>query len=102
MHRSLVALAAFALIASCNEEDPAALFADVSYQLRCLDCNPIAPDGPKRDFSTTDGQNGTELSCRGSGGLVSLEIVGEGFTFKVLDARPGDQPGNQCEIQVSE
>jgi len=105
MHRSLVALAALAvsgLLASCNAEDPAALFADVSYQLRCLDCNPIAPDGPKRDFSTTDGQNGTRLSCRASNGLVSLEIVGEGFMFKILDARPGDQPGNQCEVQVSE
>lgn len=36
MHRSLLALAHHASIASCNEEDPDALFADVRYQLRCL------------------------------------------------------------------
>lgn len=102
MHRSLLALVALAFIASCNKEDPAALFADVRYQLRCLGCTPVAADGPKRDFSATDGQDGVRLSCDADGGLISLRISGEGFTFNILDARPGDEPGNRCEVQVSE
>ena len=101
MHRSLLALAALALI-SCNKEDPAALFADVSYQLRCLDCTPVSADGPKRDFSVTNGQDGTELRCSVSSGLISLEIYGEGFKLNILDTRPGDDPGNRCEVQISE
>ena len=102
MHRSLLALTALAFIASCNEEDPAALFADLSYQLRCLDCTPIAPDAPKRDFSVVNGEDGTTLSCSTSGGRVSLEVIGEDFQFKMLDVLPGDDPGNQCEIRVRE
>jgi hypothetical protein len=101
MHRSLLALAALALI-SCNDEDPAALFADVSYQLRCLDCTPVSADGPKRDFSVTNGQDGTELRCNVSSGLISLEISGEDFKLNILDTRPGDDPGNRCEVQIAE
>lgn len=105
MHRSLLALAALAalaLLASCNEEEPAALFADVAYQLRCLDCDPIGPDGPKRDFSVVDGQNDTSLSCDASSGRISLEISNPEFTFRIIKARPGKDPGNECEIRVSE
>jgi hypothetical protein len=101
MHRSLLALAALALI-SCNKEDPAALFADVSYQLRCLDCTPVSADSPRRDFSVTNGQDGTTLSCNASEGLISLTILGDGFKLNILDARPGDDPGNRCEVQIAE
>lgn len=99
MPRSLLALAALAFIASCNEEEPAALFADVAYQLRCPNCS---PDGPKRDFSVVDGQDGTSLSCNVSAGAFTLEIVNEDFTFKILDAMPGDDPGGQCQVRISE
>ena len=105
MHRSLLALAALVAIAclvSCNEEEPAALFADVAYQLRCLDCDPIATDSPKRDFSVVDGQNDTSLSCDASGGRISLEISNPDFSFRIIKARPGKDPGPECEIRVSE
>jgi hypothetical protein len=105
MHRSLLALAAFAVLpclASCNEEEPAALFADVAYQLRCRDCDPTGSDSPKRDFSVVDGQDGTSLSCSASGGRISLEISNPDFSFRIIKARPGKDPGNECEIRVSE
>jgi hypothetical protein len=102
MHRFVLALALLFFLASCNEEEPAALFADVAYQLRCLDCTPVSPDSPKRDFSVVDGQDGTSLSCSVAAGAFTLEIVNEDFTFKILDALPGDDPGGQCQIRISE
>ena len=102
MHRSLLALAALAFIASCNEEDPAALFADVTYQLRCLDCQPVSPDPPKRDFSVVDGEDGTSLECYAEGGRVTLRINAGEFAFSIVDTRLGDDPGNECEVRVTE
>lgn len=102
MHRCLVALAALAFVASCNKEDPAALFADIAYQVRCLDCQPVTTDSPARDVSVVDGQNGTALSCEYINGRVTLHISNAEYGFDILGARLGDDPGDQCEVRVKE
>lgn len=102
MHRSLLALAALAFIASCNEEDPAALFAEVDYQLRCLGCTPVSPDAPKRELSVVNGEGGNQLECFATGDRITLRISGEGYGFDIVDALVGDDPGNQCQIRVIE
>ena len=102
MHRLLFALALCLMSAACSEEDPAALFADVSYQVRCLDCEPRTADGPERDLSVVNGETGTSLSCEAAGGLVSLELETSDYAFKIISARLGADPGGQCEVRVKE
>jgi len=101
MHRLFLALVLGLSVAACTEEDPAALFADVSYQVRCLDCEPRTADGPERDLAVVDG-DGASLRCESNGGLVSLEIETEDYAFKIMNARLGNDPGSQCEVRVKE
>jgi hypothetical protein len=107
MPRSLFgSLAACALaclgLFGCNEEDPPALYLDLDYQLRCNDCEPRGNDGPVRDVQAVDGEGGNNLTCYYESNLLTLELEGSGFTFRILQARLGDDPGEFCEIVVSE
>lgn len=102
MPRSLFALASALLLTACNEENPAALFADVAYQVRCLDCEPRVADDPARELAVVDGEQGTSLRCESVNGRVSLEVVAPGYAFKVIDARLGNDPGDQCEVRITE
>jgi hypothetical protein len=100
MHRLLVALAL--VFTACSEEDPAALYADVNYQVRCLDCEPRVADDLERDLAVVDGEQGSSLRCESVGGLVSLEIETSAYAFKILNARLGSDPGDRCEVRVKE
>jgi hypothetical protein len=102
MHRWLFALALVLTCAACSEEDPAALYADVNYQVRCLDCEPRVADDPERDLAVVDGEQDSSLRCESVGGLVSLEIETSEYAFKILNARLGNDPGDQCEVRVKE
>ena len=101
MHRLLLALALVLSCAACSEEDPAALYADVSYQVRCLDCEPRVGDDPERDLAVVDG-DGASLRCESVAGRVSLEIEAPDYFFKLLNCRLGSDPGDQCEVRVKE
>lgn len=104
MHRSLLVLAALScsFTVACNEEDPAALFADVSYQVRCIDCQPLTNDSPARNLAIVDGQDDTSLRCELANGQISLEIETAEYSFEILATRMGDDPGDQCEVRVKE
>jgi hypothetical protein len=103
MPRLLVACALSCVVLfGCNKEDPPALYLDVAYQLRCIDCEPRGSDGPIRDVQVVDGEDGANLTCYLQNNLLTLELEGSGFTFRILQARLDDDPGEFCEIVVSE
>lgn len=101
MPRLLLVLALVPCFTGCSEEDPAALFADVNYQVRCLDCEPRTADDPERDLSVVDG-DGASLRCESVGGLVTLVIEAGNYAFEIHNARLGNDPGGQCEVRVTE
>lgn len=78
MRRLLVVAAIFSCMLGCKQEDPAALFIDFAYQVRCVDCEPQSNDEPARDIHAVDGEHDLTLTCnvieRGGERLVSFSI----------------------------
>jgi hypothetical protein len=91
----LLPAALFAL-ASCNESDPEALYIDIRYQLRCIDCEPASNDAPARDVHHLDGDDDFDLSCNATstddGRLVS-------FAAEYFDP---DNDANNYAIEVDQ
>jgi len=110
MPRSVCLLSVLAVLASasvgCKTEDPPALFLDLAYQLRCIDCSPRVADGPIRNLSIVDGEMNSSLSCYSSpsGGtnLLYLELENEEFGLKLTQVRLGANPGDRCEVEIKE
>ncbi|MDD9933515.1 MAG: hypothetical protein OXT09_07930 [Myxococcales bacterium] len=117
MHRwlflSLIA-ALVGTVAGCTEEDPAPLFMDIRYQVRCVDCEPRAPDDPVRDVELLDGEQGYTIMCRAntrdgdrlltfSTTFINPDMESENFSISVLQVNlDDDDPGSDCSVQVKE
>ena len=113
--RRLLALAIAATFAvACTEEDPPPLYVDVDYQVRCVECEPIAPDDAVRRVQALDGEEGFTVDCsvaRRSGDRLlsfSASFVDPGASrnnFSIglsqvnLDRA---DPGGSCSVSVSE
>lgn len=95
--------------------DPDAVSVAVDYQVRCLDCQPTAPDSPVRRFDTNDGGPEVAVECEvvqhGAERMVSFSIrhtdlaqPTSNFALSVRNANldPAGDPGVQCEIRVEE
>ena len=48
---------------SCSSTDPAPVFIDIDYQVRCLICEPRSPDDAKRQLMVLDGDQGYQVDC---------------------------------------
>ena len=99
--------------ASCSSTDPAAVFIDLDYQVRCFMCEPRAPDDPKRQIQVLDGDMGYDVDCHVStvdkdrvlSFSAKSDASGTGMvhSIEVLQAAyDGDDPGAKCEVRVRE
>lgn len=100
--------------ADCSNVDPAPLFIDVDYQVRCIDCEPRSPDDPKRRIMTLDGDNGYQLDCHasvvGTDRVLSFsakyddpEASAKNHSIEVLQVGYEEKdPGSKCEVRVRE
>lgn len=112
--RRLLVLALFSCcVLGCTEEDPAALFVDFSYQVRCLDCEPRSNDDPARKVHAVDGEHDLTLTCsvldRGGEQFVSFSIEHTDADGDVDYSLAVDQvnldskdPGDGCRIKAKE
>jgi hypothetical protein len=100
--------------AACKNEDPAALFLDFDYQVRCVDCVPRSNDDPAREIHAVDGEDDLTIDCstieREGDRLVSFSLehfdtkLGEvDFSLSVeqIDLDSGD-PGAGCQVVAKE
>ena len=104
----------FSCALGCTEDDPAALFIDFNYQVRCIDCEPRSNDDPARDVHAVDGEDGLTLTCsaidRGGDRLVSFSIEhtdpktgGVDYSFSLDQANlDSSDPGAGCRVNVKE
>ena len=112
--RRLLALSLIAAptLLACAKEDPPPQYVDIDYQMRCLDCQPIAPDYSAHDVTAIDGEDEFDVSCRTRGSKPTLTFsVGHedqktesnSFSFRIVDASlsRGD-PGASCHVTVIE
>ncbi|MDH5674337.1 MAG: hypothetical protein OEZ06_19585 [Myxococcales bacterium] len=110
-----VALFACLALSACNDKDPAPLFFDMAYQVRCVDCTPRANHDPIRDIETLDEESGFSVRCvatRQENGerILTFEThfsdpegKADSYSIRVdranLDA---NGPGNSCSVTVVE
>jgi hypothetical protein len=105
---------ALACWAGCKNEDPATVFLDIPYQVRCLDCDPRSNDDPARDIHAVDGEDDLTINCSSisSGGdrLVSFSLehfntktreVDYSLSVDQVNIDSGD-PGDRCQVVVKE
>jgi hypothetical protein len=115
MRRSLLLILCCAPLGlSCVTNDPAPHYADVSYQVRCIDCEPRAVDDSAHHIAALDGEKGFDVTCTvqpQSGGrlvtfgatLTDAKHPNASYAFKVLQVSVDKKdPGESCRVQVSE
>ncbi len=107
-----LSFAAFPL--ACVNSDPAPVFVDVSYQLRCIDCEPRAADDSAHTINALDGENGYSVTCnvdrRGKDRLVTFSAgvsdsthPSKSYAFKIFQADVDkSDPGGSCHTEVVE
>jgi hypothetical protein len=95
-------------------EDPAPVVVEVDYQVRCLGCEPRAPDEPPHNIKAVTGMDGFRVSCTrddyGDMRVLSfaadtnqLQVNGsQGFGLAVRQAAPGPDPGPSCRVNARE
>jgi hypothetical protein len=103
-----------ASLSGCTEEDPAPLYIDVRYQVRCIDCEPRAPDDPVRDVELLDGELGFTVECsvvqRGDDQLLNFRAAyidddrpSSNFSLRMEQVTLDDNdPGPDCRVTVAE
>jgi hypothetical protein len=97
---------------ACSEQDPAPHFIDVTYQVRCIDCQPVTTDDSTRRVLAIDGENNFEVSCHANGGgpLLSFsathtdkENKDNNYSLEIQRASlAGRDPGKSCTVLVTE
>jgi len=115
MRRLSILASLFVLsLCACNNEDPAPLYLEADYQLRCIDCKPTSPDETARSLNVLNGEAGYVVDCsaeRSSGDRVVnfsasfKDPLGKKDKFSVavtqanIDAA---NPGASCRVEVVE
>jgi hypothetical protein len=114
LHFITIALLLASAAAGCTEDDPAPLFMDIRYQVRCVECEPRAPDDPVRDVQLLDGEMGFTIECfantRDGDRLLSFSTVfinpdaaSENYSIEVEQVNlDKSDPGSDCLVSVRE
>lgn len=114
MRRLIVLALAVASSPACTEHDPPPLFVDVDYQVRCIDCQPLAPDDAARSVQALDGEAGFRVECnvarREGDRLVTFtaahgdeESPRNNYSFGMLQANlDSSNRGSGCRVVVAE
>jgi hypothetical protein len=113
MRLLVLALALVPCVLACTSEDPAPLFVDTDYQVRCVDCEPQAADDPARHVEAIDGERNFSIECsvhaRGDDQVMTFsaayrdpERESRNYSFSVIQANLDGDPGSSCRVSVSE
>ena len=101
-------------IGGCTDPDPAPLFMDIRYQVRCIECEPRAPDDPVRDIQLLDGEQGYTVACNAntvdgdrvltfSTSFSNPDRESENFAISVKQVNiDKSNPGSACAVRVEE
>jgi hypothetical protein len=101
-------------LAGCVQQDPSPLFLDLSYQVRCIDCQPVATDNLPRTIAALDGEGGFSVACSAqlsgkdrllsfSATLIDAKHQSNNYSIKVIQADlDKSDPGAGCRVVVAE
>lgn len=99
--------------ASCSSDTTPTVYIQLSYQVRCLDCNPRAPDDNEHDVKNVDGEDGYNLSCtvKKEDGERKVTFTadhlssdsGSNYSFKLENGNlDGDDTSGECQVTIIE
>ena len=101
-------------IASCSSDSTPTVYVDLAYQVRCLGCNPRAPDDSPREVKAVNGEDGYRLTCEvkkvGGARRVNFAVEhtpsdasAQDHAFRVeLANLDGEDTSLQCAVHVLE
>jgi hypothetical protein len=106
-------LGLLAVLTSCTSETTPIVYIGMTYQVRCLDCQPRDTDPNPRDVRAVDGEAGYNLQCdvNKSGGTQRVTFSAEHqssdsakkYLLTVKGARiGGDESDGPCEVRIVE
>jgi hypothetical protein len=100
-------LVAVPALIACSNQDPAPMFVEVSYQVRCINCSPRAADDSPHAVTALDGENGFHVSCDieqpAKDRLISFSVQNGNYAIKILQAAlDKPSPGTNCSVVVIE
>ena len=106
-------LGVLGVVASCTSETTPIVYIGMTYQVRCLDCQPREPDPNPRDVRAVDGEAGYSLGCSvsksGSTRRVSFSVehpsedAENKYVLSVKSGRLGSEESDgPCEVRVIE
>ena len=107
---TLVAL----LVPACVSEDAGPIYLETEYQVRCVRCEPRAPDNPIRKIEYLSGENGFDITCqvteRGGNKVVTMEAdfsdaeaESRNYSLRLrLVSLDKSDPGPDCQVTVRE
>lgn len=99
---------------SCSDLDAAPLFVDIQYQVRCVNCQPIADHDEPRNITVLDGEAGFTVRCRYfrkdgdrivtfSSQFMDEEGTSNNYSVEIREANmDAFDPGSACEVSVTE
>lgn len=106
-------LCLLAVLTSCTSETTPIVYIGMTYQVRCLDCNPRDTDPNPRDIRAVDGEAGYNLQCavNKTGGTRRVTFGAERqssdstktYLIEVKGARiGGEESDGPCQVRVVE
>lgn len=110
----VLSLVSTAALMACVNQDPAPLFFDMSYQVRCVDCMPVTTDNLARTVAALDGESGFSVACSAqqvgknrlltfSATLIDAKHESNNYSIKILQANlDKSDPGAGCRVVVGE
>jgi hypothetical protein len=114
MRRLLILAIAATCSFACADEDPPPLYVDVDYQIRCIECQPIAPDDMVRRVDALDGERGFAVDCNVtrregdrlltfSAAYTDGQEARNNYAIGLVQVNlDGAGPGSACRVTVTE
>jgi hypothetical protein len=99
---------------ACNSEDPAPLYMEGDFQLRCINCKPTAMDEKVHRVAALNGEGGYAVACSairdGADRVVSFSVEyvdpagkQDDYSLQVAQVNvDGANPGGNCRVQANE
>ena len=99
-------------VLACTSDTAPVVYVGMSYQVRCLDCQPRAQDDAARNIKAVDDEAGYKLSCAVDSMTgtkrVTVDIVHESanseqsYSLSVSNASLAEESDGPCSVRVVE
>lgn len=110
---SLTLLTGLLVASACTNTDPHPVYIEMEYQVRCVRCEPLAPNDPPRRVRALPGDDGMDIRCSieeisgdqrltMSAVYLDPEDDSRNYAFQISQLNMEGGPGGSCQVKVIE